>query len=145
MRECRMVKERSLVWRLAVFKDIAPGYKGGQLSGEEAGAKVSAEVEVQLEYEFMLLAQYQKYLQRLHTVAAALNKVQVGGGALARRARGCGLLRAVRRPAVRTEAGAGGVARGMGSLGLRSAERAGGGGGGVDRGIEGRAEWRRTC
>ena len=81
--DCTMVKKMILLSQLAVFKDIAPGYKVRQLSEEEAGAKVSAEVEVQREYEFMLLAQYQKYLQRLHTVAAALNKAQVGGGALA--------------------------------------------------------------
>ena len=74
LEDCNVVKKMLLLSQLAIFKDIAPGYKVRTLSDAEAKHKVSKEVASMREYENMLLSMYQKYLQRLHAVCSCLNK-----------------------------------------------------------------------
>ncbi len=74
LENCIVVKKMLLLSQLAVYKDIVPGYKIRILSDEEQKLKVTKEVRAQRDYENMLLSMYQKFLQRLHAVASALNK-----------------------------------------------------------------------
>lgn len=88
LENCSVVKKMLLLSQLAVFKDIVPGYKIRILSEGEQKLKVTKEVRAQRDYENMLLSMYQRYLQRLHAVASALNrqkstKAQVSLGVIA--------------------------------------------------------------
>jgi nucleolar complex protein 3 len=60
-------KARKLVYLtlLAVYKDIAPGYRIRELTEQERAAKVSAEVKRLRQYEESLVHYYRLYLDAL--------------------------------------------------------------------------------
>ncbi|KAG8873526.1 hypothetical protein FRB97_006655 [Tulasnella sp. 331] len=62
-----VVRKLALLSELAVFKDIAPGYRIRPLTDVEKAAKVTKDVLRQREYEETLLALYQTYLKALES------------------------------------------------------------------------------
>lgn len=62
-----VVRKLALLSELAVFKDIAPGYRIRPLTDAEKTAKVTKDVLRQRDYEETLLSLYQTYLKTLES------------------------------------------------------------------------------